>query len=334
MRRTNLHFWLLIIACYLFIPTAAKAQSTYGYSSVYYDPASNTITAYAETDPDYSTQTYYYNSYVQANIHDPNGNVIAHLASQTGNPSVSFSGNGNGSSSYDIVSGHYMLLFYSQHNFYSQCNSQYYSYAYYDYYNYQHFAESPTPDATFSLYLFFASGPVCATPSPNITLGSSTDSDAEPPPPTAHPVNFHQTSVTPQSDGTLHFQYAWGSSTGNLADLSNCSVGEYVTYPGNGSTYIYPAPMVHQSPNPTTSDEPATTGGFPDDHYPPESFSHPLKAANFTATQKYRYRCGGGSYFNLTGYLSIKRTVSQNANGSWKYTVTKSGSSATINPIP
>lgn len=174
MGKKHLHFLLLMIACCLFIPTGAKAQNTYGYSSINYDPDSDTITAYAETDPDYNTQTYYYNSHVSANIHDANGNVLAH---QTGNGSVSFSISGNGSSGYNIVSGHYMLLSYYQVNVYSQCNNQYYYFAYYDYYNYQNFAESPSPDATFSFYGFFGPGPACYNPSPDDILGSSTDTD-------------------------------------------------------------------------------------------------------------------------------------------------------------
>jgi len=77
MGKKNLHFWLLMIACCLLVPAGAKAQNTYGYSSIYYDPGSNTVTAYAESDPDYNTQTYYYNAYVGANIKDASGNVLA-----------------------------------------------------------------------------------------------------------------------------------------------------------------------------------------------------------------------------------------------------------------
>src|SRR5258705_13259755 len=104
MGKKNLRFLLLMIACCVFIPTGAKAQNTYGYSSIDYDPVSNVITAYAETNPDYATQTYYYRSYVTSNIRDANGNV---LANQTALGSVSFSINGTGSSSYKISSGHY-----------------------------------------------------------------------------------------------------------------------------------------------------------------------------------------------------------------------------------
>jgi len=333
MRRTNLQLWLLMIACCLLIPTAAKAQNTYGYSSIYYDPDSNTITAYAVTDPDYATQTYYYNSYVTASVHDADGNVLANQTSPAGNPSLSFSISGNGSSGYDIVSGHYMLLSYSLVNVYSPCNNQYYNYAYYDYFAYQNFVQSPTPDGIFSLYLFFGPGPVCYIPSGDIILGSSTDSSSAPPP-GARPVNFHAVMVAALANGTLRFQYDWESSTGNLDDLSNCRVGEIVTYPGTGAAYKWPAPMVKKTINPTEDSVSGPSAVFVDDHFPPNSFTHPLNSASFSATQKYRYKCGSGGYVYLTGSMIIKRTVTRNSNGSWKYTVTKSGSSATIDPIP
>ncbi len=65
---------------------------------------------------------------------------------------------------------------------------------------------------------------------------------------------------------------------------------------------------------------------------------YPYKASSFTGTQYYRYKCtnyNNGNYVNLIGPLSIVRAVSKNANGTWKFTVTKpTGGSATINPLP
>jgi hypothetical protein len=60
-------------------------------------------------------------------------------------------------------------------------------------------------------------------------------------PPCAYPVNFRQTSVTELPNGVLQFQYAWDSNTGNIADLSNCMVGEIVTYP-DGDPFNWPSP--------------------------------------------------------------------------------------------
>jgi len=153
----------------------------------------------------------------------------------------------------------------------------------------------------------------------------------------AVPTNFRQVgNATALSNGTLRFNYAWDSSTGNLADLSQCTVGEIVSYPG-ANPFPWPNPMNRSTPNPTVIDLAATGGGFQDDHQPPNSFSTPYTAASFTATQHYRYRCpcsNGGNYVNLAGPINIVRSVAQNSNGTWRYTVTKSGSSASINPLP
>ena len=48
-----------------------------------------------------------------------------------------------------------------------------------------------------------------------------------------HPVNFRQVSVSSDKDGNLHFTYEWRSSSGHIADLSNCVIGELVEYPKN-----------------------------------------------------------------------------------------------------
>jgi hypothetical protein len=335
MGKRNLHFLLLMIACWVLLPTEVKAQNTYGYSSINYDPDSNTITAYSETNPDYNTQAYYYNSYVNSTVKDASGNQ---LASQNALGSVSFSLSGNGSDSYTISSGHYMLLSYALSNVYSPCNNQYYYYAYYDYYNYLNFNESPTPDGVVSLYLFFGPGPVCYTPSVDIVLGGSTDSDYQPNPPAAHPVNFHETNHYDAGNGTLHFDYAWDSSTGVMSDLINCTTQEIVSYTPRDLPFKSPPFPAGIDPiNPTVKGGPAYVGSAPDDHSTPGNFVRPYSTKTIIAVQTYQYICSGvngGNPVRLYGPLKIVRSVSQNSNGSWKFTITKSGASASINPLP
>jgi len=152
----------------------------------------------------------------------------------------------------------------------------------------------------------------------------------------ATPTNFHQVGSGTDNSGTLHFNYAWDSSTGKLSDLNACTVGEIVNYP-SGNPYSWPSPMSRSTTNPTVIDLAATSGSFGDDHEPPTSFTKPYSASSFTATQNYRYKCpcaASGNYVNMAGPNDIVRSVTQNTDGSWKYTVTKSGSSATINPLP
>ena len=122
-----------------------------------------------------------------------------------------------------------------------------------------------------------------------------------------------------------------------LSDLSACTVGQYVGYPTTGNFYNWPSPPFSGGNiNPIVKDLAATLGGFSDDNSS-APFVKPYTAASFTATQFFRYRCpcfNQGNYVNVAGPISIVRSVTQNANGSWKCTITKSGSSATLNPLP
>jgi hypothetical protein len=157
----------------------------------------------------------------------------------------------------------------------------------------------------------------------------------------AVPVNFRQTSTSDAGNGDLHFAYAWDSSSGHLADLSACTVGEIVTYPGS-NPYNWQSPPfpADSSTNPTIAEGAATAGNGVDDNqlYPSTTFVKPYSAASFTATQYFRYRCtniNNGAYATLLGPLSITRSVQQNTNGTWKFTVTKpTNGQATINPLP
>lgn len=157
----------------------------------------------------------------------------------------------------------------------------------------------------------------------------------------AVPTNFHQVGQgTDVGNGRLRFLYAWESSSGNLADLSACTVGEIVTYPGS-SPYTFPSPPFPNVtvPNPTITGRPGNEGQFQDNHSTPGSFVKPYSAASFTATQYYRYSCpckNGGAFVNLVGPIDIIRSVSRVgfSTPDYKFTITKSGSSATINPLP
>ncbi|HSA92807.1 MAG TPA: hypothetical protein VLE48_07335 [Terriglobales bacterium] len=153
----------------------------------------------------------------------------------------------------------------------------------------------------------------------------------------AVPTNFRKISSFGSPDGKLTITYAWDSSTGVLSDLSNCVISEIVNYPTSNSTYIWPAPMVQSTPNPTVVTGPGSSGGFADAHIPPSSFATPYSTASFTANQVYRYTCSCANNGNPVDMASftITRSVSQNADGTWRYTITKSsGESHSRSPLP
>ncbi len=161
----------------------------------------------------------------------------------------------------------------------------------------------------------------------------------------ATPTNFRQTSTSDNGNGDIHFNYAWDSSSGNLSDLSSCSVLETVTYPGSGNySWSIPFPAI-SSTNPTILRIPGTDGTGQDDNglFNPDgtvntNFRTPYTASSFTAEQTFSYSCnhsGVISSGSLLGPLAIVRQVSQNTDGTWKFTATKPTSgSATINPLP
>ncbi len=156
----------------------------------------------------------------------------------------------------------------------------------------------------------------------------------------AVPTNFRQQgAAVSDSDGNLHFNYLWDSSTGKLSDLSSCIVGENVTYPGTGDYYWSSPPygpaFVHAN-NPTAISFNATDGAFGDVHSHPD-FLTPYRADGFTATQTYRWSCSNflaGSWQSFQ-QNTIDRAVTQHSfNSTWYYSITKSGSGAVVDPLP
>lgn len=154
------------------------------------------------------------------------------------------------------------------------------------------------------------------------------------------PVDFRQTSVSDVGGGTLHFKYAWDSSTGYLGDLRNCGITEKVDYP-NGNPFRWPSPPWdgRGTPNPTIEPSPPIPGdrGKAVDNHSTLGFKKPYKRASFTANQVYRYTTpckNAGKPIAMSRNIAIVRTVTQNADGTFKYRITKSGSSAEINPLP
>jgi len=158
----------------------------------------------------------------------------------------------------------------------------------------------------------------------------------------AIPVNFRQISVTQLSNAVLKFNYLWDSSSGNLSDLGQCQVEEFVTYPGYvpgvQGHYFWASPpyAASSSANPETGATPVSaTLGSPglQDLQGNVGFLKPYVSNDVTSNQVFQFECPyykGGQLIPLfphSGTIAIHRVVSQNTNGTWQYTITKSGSS-------
>ncbi len=147
--------------------------------------------------------------------------------------------------------------------------------------------------------------------------------------PCAVPTNFRQTAGRDAGGGVLHFDYAWDSSTGKLADLASCEVGEHVTYTQTED------PPFAAAPNPTILWALGTAGRGQDNHSP--GAVKPYKNSTEKVTQYYRYRCpcaNSGNPVNLMGPIQLVRQISKKLDGNYKYKITKSGLSAEIDPLP
>ncbi len=152
----------------------------------------------------------------------------------------------------------------------------------------------------------------------------------------AVPTNFRRTNWFPSSDGKITITYLWDSSTGVQADLSSCIISEIVNYPTVNSTYIWPPPMAQSTPNPSIVTGNGANAGFTDQHRPPNAFGTPYSAATFTASQVYRYTCpcaNNGIPVDMASF-TITRSVSKNADGTWKYTVIKSSGETASRNLP
>lgn len=148
-------------------------------------------------------------------------------------------------------------------------------------------------------------------------------------------VNFEQSNAESLGTGALRFTYTWSSSTGNLADLTECNVGESVYYPNlPTSPYVWPDPMVSSTPNPTVVIGPATTGQFIDTHDTPNDFEEPYSATSFNATQRYWWKCdchqGGALQYPFADITITRSVFLDQSDSKWKYKATKQGVESTI----
>jgi hypothetical protein len=152
--------------------------------------------------------------------------------------------------------------------------------------------------------------------------------------PCAHPVNWTHTGATDNGADGIQIPITWGSSTGRLADLSDCTVREVVNYDP-----IPNPPFLWNPPNPTILPVPGTAGAGQDTHSYPlglrTGITNPRRQGTMTAHQTYQFRCTGpgcsSTWTNFPGQTyDIVRTVIPQLvrENPWRYTITKTGTGA------
>jgi hypothetical protein len=148
----------------------------------------------------------------------------------------------------------------------------------------------------------------------------------------AIPVNYRQTLVRVDPSASLHFEYMWDSSSGNKADLSSCTIEEYVTYVGP-NPYVWASPPYaagYAQAWPYTGYPGAASAyNLVDDHgHVP--FQGPYQFNSSSSDQKYQFQCPNYQnnqwvqIFPTSGTIPITRVVNL-TNGAlpWKYQITK-----------
>jgi len=183
MNRVHLPILLVVSACCLFLAQGIHAQTSFGYTAVYYDSPSNNASTYATTQVDYPTGAYYSYVQVQTKLVDAHGTQLALQSNSVRGLSaeVTTSATGNGSSDYQSITGHVLLATYYVSNVYTPCNSQV-STGWYDYYDYQSASLSPSPGGIYAYYSFFGSSNSCTDYTDDIILGESVDEITVAPP--------------------------------------------------------------------------------------------------------------------------------------------------------
>jgi hypothetical protein len=340
----------------------ARGQSVWGYSFVYYDPEYDWTSGVGVTYPDYSTQ-YYYDPKVHLTLTGTDGffdDFYCAYPTPCNLGDYAWAGLGvqppTPGATYTVTAYHYVDVYYRYYDIDSGC--MYSCSDWYDAFGYSFDLCSPECQADPMCYCVTRVGlpsdwywyPPLITALVYIAeqyLGESSDEMTMP---CGIPTNFRQTSWS-ATGGTLNFEYTWDSSTGNLADLRGCKLGEYVLYRADElSSASPPFPWItSQYRNPTESyPRDGPDGSFPDSHATPSDpatptvtnpngFVKPYSTKSITATQWYRFTCpcyNGGNFVNLLGPLEIVRSVDTNSDGTWHFVITKSGVSARIDALP
>ncbi|PKV49123.1 uncharacterized protein DUF4157 [Aquimarina sp. MAR_2010_214] len=143
------------------------------------------------------------------------------------------------------------------------------------------------------------------------------------------PIKWKHKNARKHGANAIRIDINWKSSTGALADLSNCTVREVVKY-----GKIPNPPFTWTPPNPTILSVAGTSGAAMDTHsYPPGIASLSKKYGKMIATQVYQWKCTGpncdSKWHTFPGQrYTIRRTVYRiKGTTKWFYRIVKYGGS-------
>lgn len=245
MKSSTLSAAMIGVVCLLLFTQAASAQDVPresgvdGYTSIEYDPDTNIVTAYSETD----VTDYYlipdYQAFVSMDIQNDSGTVLIYGSAYDyegfGYASIILEVAGDPATTYTAQAGHQLRL-----NLFDDYSESTFPYTHvYDYYDNYFFGYYESFNIYEPFYYFFQNrGYNPRTRRRKAIILGRTHDFASVTTPRAYPVNLQYQSVSSEADGTLHLTYTFESSTGNLADISRCTMGEIVKYPGSGNVCI------------------------------------------------------------------------------------------------
>ncbi|WP_299260777.1 DUF4157 domain-containing protein [uncultured Aquimarina sp.] len=139
------------------------------------------------------------------------------------------------------------------------------------------------------------------------------------------PIKWRHRNARNHGANAMRIDINWKSSTGALADLSNCTVREVVKYKN-----VPNPPFGYTPPNPTILTVAGTSGAGMDTHsYPPASLSKVYGKS--IANQVYQWRCTGpncdSNWHTFPGQrYTIRRTVYRiKGTNKWFYRIVKYG---------
>jgi hypothetical protein len=149
--------------------------------------------------------------------------------------------------------------------------------------------------------------------------------------PCTQPVNWSHGPAADNGPDGIRVQISWGSSTGRLADLADCTVREVVRYDP-----IPNPPFLWRPRNPTILTVPAVLGAGEDTHSYPlglqTGITDPRAAGTMVAHQQYQFRCTGqgcsGSWedFANEAYTITREVFAEYVRPNpWRYRITKQG---------